>query len=62
MRSKGLVEGRLVFVIVALSMVSATGGVELTSLASMTQVTRSVSSLTGMFKWNPGLSFMMGSA
>ena len=29
MRSKGLVEGQLVFVIIALSMVSTTGGVEL---------------------------------
>ena len=33
MRSGGPVEGRLVFMIVAPSVVSATGGVELTSLA-----------------------------
>ena len=48
--------GQLVFVIVTPSMVSATRGVELTSLASMARVLRSVSSLTGMSEWNPGLS------
>ena len=32
------------------------------SLASMARVTRSVSSLTDMFEWNPGPSFVMGSA
>jgi len=42
------------------SVVSATGGAELTTLASMTRVSRSVSSLTGMFEWNPGLSFADG--
>ena len=36
------------------SMVSVTGGVELTSIASMALVTRLVSSLTGMFEWNLG--------
>jgi hypothetical protein len=40
------------------SAVSTTRGVELTTLASMAQVSRSVSSLTGMFGWNPGSSFM----
>jgi hypothetical protein len=47
-------------VIVTLSVVSATGGVELTSLASMARVSRSVNSLTGMSKWNPGSSFVTG--
>ena len=42
------------------SLVSATGGAELTTLASMARVTRSVSLLTGMSKWNSGPSFMMG--
>ena len=42
---------------VTLSMVSTTGGVKLTTLASMARVSRSVSSLTGMSKWNPGPSF-----
>ena len=41
--------GQLVFVIVTLSVVSTTGGVELTSLASMARVMRLVSSLMGMF-------------
>ena len=54
--------GLLIFVIVTLSAVSATEGVELTSLASMAQVLRLVSSLTGMSEWNPGLSFITGSA
>ena len=62
MRSRGPIKGRLVFVIVAPSMVSATEGVELMSLASMARVTRSVCSLMGMFERNPGPSFMMGSA
>ena len=61
-RSKGLVEGRLVFVIVASSAVSATGGVELTSLASMARVMCSVSSLTGMLEWNLVPSLVIGSA
>ena len=48
--------------IVASSVVSTTMGVELTLLASMARVMRSVSSLTGMFEWNLGPSFAMGSA
>ena len=44
------------------SRVFATRGVELTSLASMARVTRSVSSLMGMFEGNLGSSFMTGSA
>ena len=47
--SRGLVEGQLIFMIIAPSMVFTTGGVELMSLASMARVTRSASSLTGMF-------------
>ena len=39
MHSRGLVKGRLIFVIVAPSMVSATEGVELASLASMARDT-----------------------
>ena len=62
MHSGGPVEGRLVFVIVTPFMVSAMGGAELMPLASMVQMSRSVSSLTGMFEWNPGLSFITGSA
>ena len=62
MRSRGPVKGRLVFVIIAPSVVSTTGGVELTSLALMAQVMRSVSLLTGMFKWNPVPSLVTGSA
>ena len=54
--------GQLIFVIVTLSVVSVIGGVELTSLASMARVTRSVSSLMGMFEWNLGPSFMTGLA
>ena len=42
------------------SMVSATRGVELTTLASMARVSRLVSLLTGMFEWNPGLLFTGG--
>jgi hypothetical protein len=61
-RSGDSIEGRLIFVIVAQSTVSTTGRVELTSLASIAQVTRSVSSLTGMFESNPILSLVMGSA
>jgi len=59
---RGPVEGQLVFVIIAPSTVSTTEGVELTSLASMARVTHSVSSLMGMFEWNLGPSFEMGSA
>ena len=62
MRSGGSVEGRLVFVIITPSEVSATGGVELTSLASMAQVMRLVSSLTSMLEWNPGPLVAMGLA
>ena len=43
------------------SVVSATEGVELMSLASMARVSHSMSLLTSMFKWNPGPSFVMGS-
>ena len=39
--------------IVALSIVFTIGGVEVTSLASMARVTCFMSSLTGMFGWNP---------
>ena len=60
MRSGGPVEGRLVFVIVTPSVVFVIGGVELTSHALMARVLRSVSSLTGMFEWNPGPSFVKG--
>ena len=60
--SRGVVEGRLVFVIVAPSVVSATGGAKLTSLASMARVTCSVSLLMGTFEWNSGPSFVTGSA
>ena len=61
MHSEGLVEGWLIFVIVTLSTISTTGGVELTSLASMARVMRSVSSLTVMFEGNRVPSLMMGS-
>ena len=54
------VKGRLVFVIVAPSTVSATRGVELTLLDSMALVTHSVSSLTGMFEQNPVPSLVTG--
>ena len=47
--------------IVAPSMVFVTGGIELTSLALMARVTRSVSSLMGMFEWNLGPSSTDGS-
>jgi len=40
--------------------VSATGGVELTSLASTARVTCSMSSLMGTSEWNPGPSFVTG--
>ena len=39
------------------SAVSVIGGDELTTLALMARVSCSASSLTGMFEWNPGLSF-----
>ena len=52
MRSKGPIEGWLIFVIVAPSTVSVIRGVELTSLASMARVMCSMSSVTGMFEWN----------
>ena len=42
------------------SMVSANGGVELTTLASMARVLRSASSLTGMSEWNLGPLFVGG--
>ena len=42
-------------------MVSAIGEAELTLLASMARATRLVSSLTGTFEWNSGLSFVTGS-
>ena len=58
MCSGGLVEGQFVFAIVTPSVVSSTGGVELTSLASMARVTRLVSSQLGMFEWNQGPPFM----
>ena len=62
MHSGGPVKGRLVFVIVIPSTVSTTGGVELTSLALMAQVTRSVSLLMGMSEWNLDPSFIIGLA
>ena len=58
MRSRGAVEGHLIFMIVVPSAVSTIGGVELTSLASMARVTHSVSSLSGMFEWNSGPLFV----
>ena len=42
------------------SSVSATKGAELMTLASTARVSRSMSSLTGMFMWNPGPSFAEG--
>ena len=39
------------------SLVSTTGGAELTTLASTARVSRSMISLMGMFMWNPGPSF-----
>ena len=62
MRSRDSVEGRLVFVTVAPSMVSATRGVELPLLALVARVTCSVSSLTGMSKQNLVPSLVTGSA
>ena len=56
------VKGWLVFVIVAPSMVSATGGVELMLLGLVARVTCSVSSLTGMFERNLVLSLVTRSA
>ena len=47
---------------VTLSVVSATKGVELMTLASMARVTHLVSSLMGMLEWNPGPSLVIGSA
>ena len=61
-RGGDLVKVWLIFVTATPSVVFATEGVEVTSLASMARVTRLMSSLTGMFKWNRGPSFMMGSA
>ena len=58
MHSGGPIEDQLIFVIIALSEVSATRGVELTSLASMAQVMCSVSSLMGLFEWNLDPSFV----
>ena len=60
--SGGLVEGLLIFVIITPSVVSAIGGVELTSLASMARVTHSVSLLMGMSEWNQGPLFVTGLA
>ena len=51
---------QLVFVIISPFVVSATRGVELTSLALMAQVMRSVSSLMGMSEWNLGLLSVKG--
>ena len=48
----GFGQGPAHFVTVAPSMVFITGGVKVTSLASMARVTRFMSSLTGMFGWN----------
>ena len=62
MHSRGSVNGQLGFVIIAPSIVSITEGVELTLLASMARVTRSVSLLSGMFEWNLGSSFVIGLA
>ena len=42
------------------STVFVTAGAELTTLASMARVSRSVRSLMGMFKWNLGPSFADG--
>jgi len=62
MHSGDSIESRLVFVTIAPFVVSAIEGVELTSLASMARVTRLVSSLTGMFEWNPVPSLVTGLA
>ena len=61
---RGFDKGRLSFVIVALSAVFATGGVEATSLALMARVTCLMSSLTGMFEQNliPLLCHRVGKA
>ena len=48
----GFGQGSARFVTVAPSVVSATGGVEVTSLALTAQVTCLMRSLTGMFEWN----------
>ena len=45
---------------IILSMVFTTGGAELMTLVLMARVSCSVSSLTGMSEWNPGLSFADG--
>ena len=60
----GLGRGRFEFCALPHPQFLTTGGVELTSLASIARarVTRSVSSLMGMIKWNLGSSFMTGSA
>ena len=61
MRGGDSVKGRLIFVIVALSTVFTTGGVELMPPASMARVTCSVILLIGMFEWSPIPSLAMGS-
>ena len=62
MHGGDLVKGRLIFVAVAPSTVSATGGVELTLLALVARVTCSVSSLTGTFERNLVPLLVKGSA
>ena len=47
--------------IVTLSTISTTRGVELTLPTMMAQVTCSASSLAGMFEWNLVLSLVIGS-
>ena len=55
------VKGRLVFVTIAPSTVFSTGGVEVTSLASMARVTSLMSSLTVMFEQNLVMLLVTGS-
>ena len=61
MHGGDLVKGRLIFVTVTPSMVSATRGVELTLLALVARMMCSVSSLTGMFERNLAPSLVTGS-
>ena len=61
MRGGDSFKGQLIFVTIAPSTVFATGGVELTLLTSVAQVTCLVSLLMGMFKWNLVMSLVTGS-
>ena len=59
---RGFGQGSAHSVTVAPFVVFATGGVEAMSPASMAQVTRLMSLLTGMFEWNLVPSLVTGSA